>query len=60
MSDENTQGLTPAEDMALRLATARSADTPGEAIFPVTANLTAEEELVEPEKERNNDLDAGA
>jgi hypothetical protein len=47
-------------DMALRLGTARSADSFGQAIFPVTTNLTADEEVIDPQEERNLDLDAGA
>jgi hypothetical protein len=60
MSQDKEKRVTPPDDMALRLATARSSDIGGQAIFPVTSNLTAEEEIIDPEEIRNADFDAGA
>jgi hypothetical protein len=58
--DLNKKPKREVEDIALRLATARSSDSFGQAVLPVTANVTAEEEVVDPTKERKHDLDAGS
>jgi hypothetical protein len=60
VSNENKKKPEPVDDMALRLATARTSDEFGQAVLPVTANLTAGEQVVDPEETRNFDLDSGS